>query len=79
VNRVTYDVFKGKPNNTRLWLGSIAGLERATGLMNRMAASLPGDYFVVDAATGELVALTERNPLLPLSGAAAPDRYLRRE
>jgi hypothetical protein len=50
-----YDVFKGTPDKNPLWLGDINGLARATDLMNRMAARLPGDYFVSKAATTEVV------------------------
>jgi hypothetical protein len=52
-----YDVFKGTPDNNPLWLGNINGLERATELMNRMAARLPGDYFVSKAASAKVVAV----------------------
>ncbi len=51
----TYEVFKGNPQKKPLWLGSVKGRTRAVDLMNRMAARLPDDYFVLDTITQELV------------------------
>jgi hypothetical protein len=51
-----YDVFKQTPQKKALWLGSVNGLPRALDQMKRMAARLPGDYFISDAATHEVIA-----------------------
>ena len=61
MDKTTYDVFKGIPGTTKnpVWLGAIAGLNRATEHMNRMAERMPGDYFVSDSRTGEVVASVE--------------------
>ena len=77
----TYDVFKGFPGTTKspLWLGAIAGLNRATEHMNRMAERMPGDYFVIDHRTGEIVASVE-SPGSAMASATAktnPLRFLR--
>jgi hypothetical protein len=55
-----YDVFKGTPKKNPLWLGSVNGLDRATELMKRMAARLPGDYFVSSGITTEVVAVSKQ-------------------
>lgn len=59
MDKFKYDVFKGIPKKNPLWLGSVNGLERAAELMKRMAISLPGDYFVSDAVTSEVVAVSK--------------------
>ena len=51
----TYDVFKGSPQKKPLWLGSVKGRTRAVDLMNGMAVRLPGDYFVWNTITQEIV------------------------
>jgi hypothetical protein len=61
----TYDVFKGNPQKKPLWLGSVHGRTRALNLMNWMAARLPGDYFVWNTVTHELV--TKARPEGPVS------------
>ena len=55
----SYDVFKG-PEGNALWLGSVTGLDRAVALMNRMAESSPGDYFVFSPVSQEVVARTPK-------------------
>ena len=62
MNDVWYDIFKGKSDKTRLWLeSSLTDLQRATEQMNRIAARAPDDYFIVDQATGKVVASIGRN------------------
>ena len=53
---IAYDVFKNAPQKPALWLGTVNGLQRAIDQMKRMAARLPGDYFVSNAATHEVLA-----------------------
>jgi hypothetical protein len=59
----TFDVFKGVPKRSPLWLGNVGGLQKAIDLMNSMAKRLPGDYFVSDAATHEVLALVQKSPV----------------
>ena len=61
MDQTRYDVFKGIPGSPKkpLWIGALAGLERAIEQMNRMAERSPGDYFVSDHRTGEIVASVE--------------------
>jgi hypothetical protein len=73
----TFDVFKGSPKRDRLWLGNVEGLQRAIDLMNSMAGRLPGDYFMCNAATQELVALVQNSPIKldrPTGGGSVASR-----
>ena len=49
-----YEVFKGLPGGRAIRLGAVRGWERATELMYRMYARLPGDYFVLNVITQEV-------------------------
>jgi hypothetical protein len=60
MDQFEYDVFKGTPKKNPLWLGSVKGWERAVELTNRMAARLPGDYFVSSAVTREVVMVVKQ-------------------
>jgi hypothetical protein len=59
----SYDVFKGTPEKKPLWLGAVPGLERAKEQMNRMASRLPGDYFIFDPVTDNVVASVDTRSL----------------
>ena len=61
MKQIWYDIFKGRPDDTRLWLESLTDLESAIQQMSSVAAREPGDYFVLDPATGKAVATVERN------------------
>jgi hypothetical protein len=54
-----FEVFKGRPDTSPIRLGAVRGCERATELMYRMYARLPGDYFVRQARTKEITASVE--------------------
>ena len=66
----TYDVFKGFPDKKPLWLGAVPARDRAIDQMNRMASRLPGDYFVIDPATHEIVATVNHSFAPPISSAS---------
>ena len=66
MKQIWYDVIKGKPDQTRLWLESLTDLENAIRRMKSVAAKEPGDYFVVDQAAGKAVATVERSTARPL-------------
>ena len=60
-----YDVFKGAPDKKPLWLGAVNGLPRALEQMKRMADRLPGDYFISDGTTHEILAVIQaKSPLI---------------
>lgn len=71
MDTTAYDVFKGRPENKPLWLGEVSGLQRAIDQMNRMAARLPGDYFVFNPLTNEVVAFVRQNAV-PLRSQQEP-------
>ena len=70
-----YDVFKGTPQNKPLWLGTVNRLERAIDQMNRMFARLPGDYFVSNSATHEVLASVQISDLGPTPAPLLPAIY----
>lgn len=51
-----YVVFKAVPKFKPIRLGSLGNLRMAIEIMNRMASRMPGEYFIVDLATDEVVA-----------------------
>jgi len=51
-----YGIFKGTPQMHPFQLGLVSDLQRATDLMNRMNARIPGNYFVRHMVTREVVA-----------------------
>jgi hypothetical protein len=55
-----YEVFKGSPKAKPFRLGSVRGSERATQLMYRMYARLPGDYFIRQTSTEEVIISVQR-------------------
>jgi hypothetical protein len=65
----TYDVFKGNHQKKPLWLGTVEGRTRAIDLMNRMAARLPGDYFVWNTITQQLVTEVHADAPVPIHAA----------
>jgi hypothetical protein len=68
-DNITYDVFKGNPQKKPLWLGTVKGRTRAVDLMNGMAARLPGDYFVWNTITQELVTEIHAEAPVPIHAA----------
>jgi hypothetical protein len=71
MDQTAYDVFKGTRKKTPLWLGSMTGFQRAVDQMNRMAARLPGDYFVIDSVTNEVVATVQQRAGAPIRAAGS--------
>jgi len=50
-----YELFKVNPKGP-IWLGSMNDLPKALDQMKRMAARLPGHYFVCDSGSREVIA-----------------------
>lgn len=65
----SYDVFKGIPSRNPLWLGTVKGRTRALDLVNRMAVRLPGDYFVWNTMTQEIVTEVHVEAPVPIHAA----------
>jgi hypothetical protein len=77
MKQVWYDIFKGKPDATELWLeSSLTDLQRATEQMNYIAARTPGDYFIVEPATGKVVASVERNTASPICSLQVGTKFV---
>jgi len=58
-----FDVVKGFAHDKPLCIGTVRGVEIAIELMYRMYAKIPGDYFVRQKATEEVVASIQRDSL----------------
>jgi hypothetical protein len=58
--KTAFDIFRGTPEMRPTWLGSVTGMDRAMDLANRLAFRTPGDYFVFDPTTSEVVASVHR-------------------
>lgn len=65
MDHIWFDIFRGKPEATRLWLQCVTDLDSAILEMKRISAKEPGDYFVSESATGKVRASVERNLTLP--------------
>jgi hypothetical protein len=51
-----YEVYKEYANASPIRLGSLGKPHLAIEIMNRMAARMPGKYFVIDTLTAEVIA-----------------------
>jgi hypothetical protein len=63
MNTNSYEVFKAVDKSTPIRLGSVNHLTAAIDMMNRMAARIPGAYFVLDSSTREVVASVPSGPV----------------
>lgn len=57
-----YGVFKGIPQLKPFQLGLVSDLTRAIDLMNRMNQRIPGDYFIRNMVTHELMVSVHAEP-----------------
>jgi|SRR5689334_5978606 len=64
-----FEVFKGNPESKPFRLGAVRGSQRAVELMYRMYARLPGNYFVRDLASRQIVASLRGKADAPLAAA----------
>jgi hypothetical protein len=49
------DIFVRLPDGKPLWLDSVVGYDKAKLALERLIQSTPGDYFLFNANTGEIV------------------------
>jgi hypothetical protein len=56
------DIFAGHSEKRAVWLEAAVGLENAKQRMLQIAAEKPGDYFVFDVRTREIVARISTGP-----------------
>jgi hypothetical protein len=50
---VAFDIFKQQPDGNAYWIDAAPDLETAKARVRVLAKSFPGQYVVVDNATGE--------------------------
>jgi hypothetical protein len=51
-----YDIFKKLDDGSPLWIGQIATLDDAKKKLQALVRATPAEYFIRDAATGEVIA-----------------------
>jgi hypothetical protein len=56
-----FEIFSGTIEKGALWIESAIGLEMATNRMNVLAGNRPGEYFVFDGQSNQVVAKTNTN------------------
>jgi hypothetical protein len=49
------DIFVRLPDGKPLWVESVVGYDKAKLALERLIQSTPGDYFLFNAKTGEIV------------------------
>jgi hypothetical protein len=49
------DIFVRLPDGKPLWVDSVVGYDKAKLALERLIQSTPGDYFLFNANTGEIV------------------------
>jgi hypothetical protein len=68
----SYEVFRGTPSKSPVWIGSADSLKKAVDLMNRMAGMQPADYFVFHPARNEVVAGVQQSVTQPVCSSRVP-------
>ena len=51
-----FDIFKKLPDGQPLWVRAVEGLEEAKRQLMQMAVASPGDYFIYNTRSGEVIA-----------------------
>jgi hypothetical protein len=52
----SFDIFKKLPDGQPLWVQAVEGLEEAKRQLTQMALASPGDYFIYNTRSGEVIA-----------------------
>jgi hypothetical protein len=52
-----YDIFKAEDDGAVLWLGSATTIDEARARAQKLAADLPGEYFILSHRTGNKVGI----------------------
>jgi hypothetical protein len=50
-----FDIFRTLDDGTPLWIKQVATLDDGKRHLNELIRAMPGEYFVRDASTGEIV------------------------
>jgi hypothetical protein len=59
MNEPIFDIFMGTLDKNPMWLEAVEGLSNARERMERIAAAIPGPYFIFSQATHSILARTE--------------------
>lgn len=58
---VSLDIFRKDARGNPIWVGSTQDMDDARDHLNRLALALPGEYFVFDQRTRQVVASVDRS------------------
>jgi len=51
-----FDIFMKLPDGKPLWVEAVEGFENAKLQLEKLVETTPGDYFIFNSRTGEIVA-----------------------
>jgi len=51
---LTFDIFSGRVDRGAVWVETVQGFGNAYELMTKLAAEIPGPYFIISQRTGHL-------------------------
>jgi hypothetical protein len=57
---VSLDIFRKDAQGNPIWVGTTQDMDDARDHLNRLALALPGEYFVFDQRTRQVVASVDR-------------------
>jgi hypothetical protein len=60
VTSVSLDIFRRDAQGNPIWVGTTQDMHDARDHLNRLALALPGEYFVFDQRTHQVVASIDR-------------------
>jgi hypothetical protein len=65
----TFDIFSGTSDRDAVWLECVDGLSQARQRLERIAAAIPGAYFLYDPASRSVIAKSSTTKQLQIEFA----------
>jgi hypothetical protein len=50
-----FDIFKKLPDGHPIWVKAVEGLEEARNQLDQMSRTAPGEYFIFNTRSGQIV------------------------
>jgi hypothetical protein len=50
-----FDIFKKLPDGHPIWIKAVEGLEEARNQLDQMSQTAPGEYFIFNTRSGQIV------------------------
>ena len=54
---MTFDIFLRLPDGKPLWVEAVDGFEKAKRQVEKLVEAAPGDYFIFNSRTGQILQL----------------------